>query len=103
MATTTIRIDYDTLPEQLDCRQPDAAAADIRRALRADGIAAEASDLLSHLTVEVPTAQLAAASAVLAGMQLIRMFIVPARRDQPDAARTRLADPAAPDRDDRVE
>ena len=71
MATTTIRIDSDTLPEQLDCRQPDAAAADIQRALRADGIPAEASDLLTHLTVEVPTAQLAAASAVLAGMDLI--------------------------------
>ena len=103
MATTTIRIDYNTLPEQLDCRQPDAVAADIERALRAGGIAADASDLLSHLKVEVPTAQLAAASAVLAGMQLIRTVIVPARRDQPDAAQIRMADPAAPDRDDRIE
>lgn len=71
MATTTIRIDYNSLPEQLSCRQPDAAAADIQRALRADGIAADTAVLLSHLKVEIPTAQLAAAISVLSEMQLI--------------------------------
>ncbi len=45
MALTTIRIGYDSLPEELDCRQPEAVAADIKRALRAGGIAADASDL----------------------------------------------------------
>jgi hypothetical protein len=36
-----------------------------------DGIAAEASDVISHLKIELPTAQLVAASAVLASLQLI--------------------------------
>ena len=40
-------------------------------ALREDGIAAEASDVISHLKIELPTTQLAAASAVLAALQLI--------------------------------
>jgi hypothetical protein len=36
-----------------------------------DGIAAAASHVLSHFTIELPTAQLAAASVSLAGMGLI--------------------------------
>jgi hypothetical protein len=70
-ATTTIRIDYATLPDPLNTKSPDAAARMIEAALREEGIAAEASDLFSHLKIELPTAQLAAASAVLAGLQLI--------------------------------
>ncbi len=71
MAITTIRIEYESLPEELDCRQPYAAAGDIKRALRADGIAADASDLRAHIRVDLPTAQLAAARRVLAGMRLL--------------------------------
>jgi len=36
-----------------------------------DGIAAEVPDFISHLRIELPTAQLTAASAALAGMGLI--------------------------------
>jgi len=70
-ATTTIRIDHATLPAQFDRSRPDAVAAAIEEALREDGIKAEASDVISHLKIELPTRQLAAASAVLAALQLI--------------------------------
>jgi len=70
-ATTTIRIDHATLPEQFDRSRPNAVAVAIEAALREDGIAAEASDVISHLKIELPTTQLAAASAVLADLQLI--------------------------------
>ena len=70
-ATTTIRIDHATLPEQFDRSRPDAVAAAIEAALREDGIKAEASDVISHLKIELPTRQLAAASAVLVDLQLI--------------------------------
>jgi hypothetical protein len=70
-ATTTIRIDHATLPDQFDRSRPNAVAEAIEAALREDGIAAEASDVISHLKIELPTAQLAAASAVLAALQLI--------------------------------
>jgi hypothetical protein len=46
-------------------------AAAIEAALREDGIAAEASDVISHIKIELPTTQLAAASAVLADLKLI--------------------------------
>ncbi|MBT3143400.1 hypothetical protein KL867_20265 [Ruegeria litorea] len=49
----------------------DAVAAAIEAALREDGITAEASDVISHIKIELPTTQLAAASAVLADLQLI--------------------------------
>ena len=71
MSTTTIRIEHATLPEQFDRSRPNAVAEAIEAALREDGIAAEASDVISHLKIELPTAQLAAASAVLAALQLI--------------------------------
>lgn len=71
IATTTIRIDHATLPEPLNTKSPDDAARMIEAALRGAGIAAEASDLFSHLKIEIPTAQLAAACAVLASLQLI--------------------------------
>lgn len=71
MATTTIRIDFATLPDPLDGKSPDAVARMIEAALREDGIVAEASDVFSHLKIDLPTAQLAAASAVLADLQLI--------------------------------
>ena len=71
MATTTIRIDFATLPDHLDRSRPSVVAEMIEAALREGGITADCSDLFSHLKVEVPTAQLAAASAVLVDLQLI--------------------------------
>lgn len=71
MTTTSIRIDYSTLPEGFDLIRPDAIAEVIEQALRESGIAAEASDVLSHLKIELPTAQLGAASRMLAEMRLI--------------------------------
>ena len=70
-ATTTIRIDHAALPAQFDRSRPDAVAEAIEAALREDGIKAEASDVISHLKIELPTRQLAAASAVLVDLQLI--------------------------------
>ena len=71
MAITTIRIDYSALPEGFDLSRPDAIAEVIEQALREIGIPAEASDVLSHLKIELPTAQLGAASRTLAEMRLI--------------------------------
>ena len=71
MATTTIRIDIATLPDHLDRSRLNSVAASIEEALKDGGIRADCSDLFSHLKIELPTAQLAAASAVLADLQLI--------------------------------
>jgi hypothetical protein len=71
MSTTTIRIEHATLPDQFDRSRPNAVAEAIEAALRKDGIAAEASDVISHLKIELPTAQLVAASALLAALHLI--------------------------------
>ncbi|MDP3958773.1 MAG: hypothetical protein Q8Q26_01580 [Pseudorhodobacter sp.] len=71
MAITTIRIDIASLPDHFDRSRPNAVAEAIEAALREGEIKAEASDLFSHLKIELPTAQLAAASAVLAAMKLI--------------------------------
>jgi hypothetical protein len=71
MATTTIRIDIATLPDHLDRSRLNSVAASIEEALKDAGIKADCSDLFSHLKIELPTAQLAAASAVLADLQLI--------------------------------
>jgi len=71
MATTTIRIDLDTLPDHFDRSRLNSVAASIETELVEAGIRADCSDLFSHLKVEVPTAQLAAASAVLVDLQLI--------------------------------
>jgi hypothetical protein len=71
MSTTTIRIDHAALPEHFDRSHPDAVAEVIETALREDGIAAEVSDVISHIKIELPTNQLAAASALLASLQLI--------------------------------
>lgn len=70
-AITTIRIDHATLPDPLNLKDPDAAASMIEAALREEGITAEASDVISHIKIELPTSQLAAASTVLASLQLI--------------------------------
>jgi len=48
-----------------------SVAASIEEALKDAGIKADCSDLFSHLKIELPTAQLAAASAVLADLHLI--------------------------------
>ena len=70
-AITTIRIDHAALPDQFDRSRPDAIAAAIEAARREDGIKAEASDVISHIKIELPTSQLASASAVLADLRLI--------------------------------
>ena len=70
-AITTIRIDYAALPDPLNLKGPDAAARMIEVALRDERIKAEASDVISHITIELPTTELAAACTVLASLQLI--------------------------------
>ena len=70
-AITTIRIDPATLPEHLDRSRSDAVAGVIEAELRDAGIAAEASDLISHIKIELPTTQLAAASTSLVSLHLI--------------------------------
>ena len=71
MATTTIRIDHAALPDHFDRSRPNAVAEAIETALREDGIKAEASDIFSHIKIELPTRQLTAACAALAELQLI--------------------------------
>jgi len=71
MTSTTIRIDIATLPDHLDRSRLNSVAASIEAALKEAGVRADCSDLFSHLKIELPTAQLAAASAVLADLQLI--------------------------------
>ena len=71
MATTIIRIDIDTLPDHIDRSRPSVVAEVIESALREGGIKADCSDLFSHIKIDLPTAQLAAASAVLVDLQLI--------------------------------
>ena len=70
-AITTIRIDHAALSDPLNMKGPDAAARMIEAALRDEGIKAEASDVISHITVELPTTQLAAACNVLTRLQVI--------------------------------
>lgn len=69
--STTIRIDIDTLPDHLDRSRPNVVAEVIEAALREGGINADCSDLFSHIKIDLPTAQLVAASAVLVDLQLI--------------------------------
>lgn len=71
LAITTIRIDHATLPEQFDRSRPETVAAALEAALRDHGIKAEASDVISHLKIELPTSQLAAACTLLADQHLI--------------------------------
>ena len=70
-AITTIRIDHAVVPTPLNSKDPDAAARMIEAALRDEGITAEASDVISHIKIELPTTHLATASAFLASLQLI--------------------------------
>lgn len=70
-ATTTIRIDHEALPTHFDRSRPNTVAEAIEVALREEGISAQASDVISHLKIELPTSQLAAASALLVALQLI--------------------------------
>ena len=67
----TIRIDIDTPSKHVDLSHPNFVAEAIEAALRRDGIEADCSDLFSHFKIDLPTAQLAAASAVLVDLQLI--------------------------------
>ena len=71
MTTTTIRIDIDTLPDHLDRSRLNSVAASIEDALKEAGVRADCSDLFSHLKIDLPTAQLAAANTVLVDLQLI--------------------------------
>jgi hypothetical protein len=70
-AITTIRIDHAALPEHLDRSRPDMVAEVIETELRDAGITAEASDVISHIKIELPTTQLAAASTLLVSLHLI--------------------------------
>ncbi|MCV2876363.1 hypothetical protein OE810_08845 [Rhodobacteraceae bacterium XHP0102] len=70
-AISTIRIDHDTLPNHFDRSRPDAVAESIEATLRDGGITADASDVISHIKIELPTTQLAAASNMLASLQVI--------------------------------
>lgn len=70
-AITTIRIDHAALPDPMNSKDPDAVARMIETALRDEGLTAKASDVISHIMIELPTTQLAAASAFLASLQLI--------------------------------
>ena len=70
-ATTTIRIDHAAVERSFGRSRPDVIADAIETELREDGITADASNVISHIKIELPTSQLAAASAVLAEMQLI--------------------------------
>jgi hypothetical protein len=69
--TTTIRIDVDTLPKHLNRTRPNVVAEAVEAALKDAGIRAGCSDLCLHIKIDLPTVQLAAASAVLVGLQLI--------------------------------
>ena len=70
-AITTIRIDHDALPDHFDRTRPDVVAEVIEAELRDAGITADASDVISHIKIELPTIHLAAASTMLASLQLI--------------------------------
>ena len=70
-AITTIRIDHAALPEQFDRSRPDVVAEAIEAELRDAGITADASDVISHIKIELPTTQLAAASTLLVSLHLI--------------------------------
>lgn len=70
-AITTIRIDPAALPDPLNLKDHDAAARMIEAALLDEGITADASDVISHIKIELPTTELAAASTMLASLQLI--------------------------------
>ena len=70
-ATTTIRIDLATLPEHLDRSRLNCIAASIEDARKDAGVRADCSDLFSHIKIDLPTAQLSTANAVLADLQLI--------------------------------
>lgn len=70
-AITTIRIDHAALPEHLDRSRPGVVAEAIEAELRDAGITADASDVISHIKIELPTNQLAAASTLLVSLHLI--------------------------------
>lgn len=70
-AITTIRIDHAALPDHFDRSRPDMVAEAIETELRDAGISAKASDVISHIKIELPTTQLLAASAMLASLRLL--------------------------------
>ena len=70
-ATTTIRIDFDALPDSFDRSRPEAVADAIQMLLGHEGIAADCSDVISHIKIELPTSRLAEAASVLAALQLL--------------------------------
>ena len=64
-------VDIAALPDHLDRSRPAVVAEAIEAALREGGIKTDCSDLFSHIKIDLPTAQLAAASAVLVDLHLI--------------------------------
>ncbi len=71
LISTTIRIDHKAIPQDLRDADPDITAAKIEARMRDFGVSAEVSDVISHLKIELPTAQLANACAALVVMRLI--------------------------------
>lgn len=71
MSTTTIRIHPDALPGHFDGSRLETVADAIETELREAGITAEASDVISHIKIEVPTSRLAATCSVLTDLELI--------------------------------
>lgn len=71
MTDTTIRIAIEALPSALDRSRLDAVAESIEAELVDAGLRASVSNLFSHIKVEVPTSQLAAAVAVLVDLGLL--------------------------------
>ena len=69
--SSTIRIHPNTLPAHFDCSRLETVAQAIEIELREAGIAAEVSDVISHIKIEVPTSGLAATCVVLADLQVI--------------------------------
>ena len=67
---TTIRIEIATLPDHLDLSRPNVVAEVVQAAPREAGITANCSDLFSHIKIDLPTAPLAAACAVLVELQV---------------------------------
>ncbi|SUZ33243.1 hypothetical protein ROE7235_03012 [Roseibaca ekhonensis] len=74
-AMTTIRINHDALPREFDASRPDIVAEIIQTALRGGGIKADASDVITHIRIDIPTVQLTAACTILTELKLLRLAL----------------------------
>jgi hypothetical protein len=71
LISAVIRIHHNAIPTDLRDADADITAAKIEARMRDFGVAAEVSDVISHLKIELPTAHLANACAALVVMRLI--------------------------------